>query len=159
MRLTFHTDYALRMLIHLEINRGSPIRVADVADSFGISRNHLLKVALKLGKLGYLATTRGRTGGIMLARDAEDINLGEVIRHMEDGFDLTECMRRGGFCAITPACRLKGVVARALDAFLSVFDGFTLADIAAHRNELRELLEMNRTWVKAEVPVSAPRGE
>ncbi|MBX3567444.1 MAG: Rrf2 family transcriptional regulator [Rhizobiaceae bacterium] len=144
MRLTLQTDYALRMLIYLTIHRGRPCRVTDVAADFGISRNHLLKVALKLGRLGYLATARGRTGGIALARSPEDINLGEVVRQMEDGFDLTECMRRGGTCAITPSCRLKGVVGRALDAFLAVFDGMTLADIAGNRKELLDLLEMNR---------------
>lgn len=144
MRLTLQTDYALRMLMYLTVHRERPCRVTDVAADYGISRNHLLKVALKLGRLGYLATARGRTGGIALARRPEDINLGEVVRQMEDGFDLTECMRRGGTCAISPSCRLRGVVGRALDAFLAVFDGVTLADIAGNRKELLELLEGNR---------------
>lgn len=153
MRLTLHTDYALRMLMYLAIHRDRPCRVTDVAADYGISRNHLLKVALKLGRFGYLATSRGRAGGIALARPPEDINLGAVVRQMEDGFDLTECMRIGGSCAITPACRLKGVVGRALDAFLAVFDDVTLADIAGNRKELLELLEMNRGKVQRRNPL------
>lgn len=145
MRLTLQTDYALRMLMYLAIHRDRPCRVTDVAADYGISRNHLLKVALKLGRLGYLATARGRTGGIALARPPEEINIGQVVRKMEDGFDLTECMRLGGGCAITPACRLKDAVARALEAFLSVFDALSLADLAGNRSELIALLEMGGT--------------
>lgn len=158
MRLTLQTDYALRMLMYLAVHRDRPCRVTDVAADYGISRNHLLKVALKLGRLGYLATARGRTGGIALARPPEYINLGDVVRQMEDGFDLTECMRDGGTCAITPSCRLKSVVGRALDAFLAVFDGVTLAEIAGNKHELLALLERNRTSGAGVAPESAPGG-
>lgn len=115
MRLTLQTDYALRMLVYLAVHQAQPCRVTDVATAYGISRNHLLKVALKLGRLGYLTTVRGRSGGIALARRPEDVNLGDVVRQMEDDFALMECMRHdGGLCAISPACRLKGIVGRAL---------------------------------------------
>lgn len=141
MRLTLQTDYALRMLMYLAIHQGRPCRVTDVAAAYGISRNHLLKVALKLGRLGYLTTARGRAGGIALGRRPEDIRLGDVVRHMEDGFALVECMHaNGGFCVMAPACRLKGVVGKALQAFLAVFDDVTLADVVANRAELAELL-------------------
>lgn len=144
MRLTFHTDYALRMLVYLAVNQNRPSRVADVAQSYGISRNHLLKVALRLGRLGYVTTLRGRAGGIALARRPEDINLGEVVRQMEDDFSLVECMRHeGGACVISPACRLKGVVRKALEAFMSVFDDYTLADIAGNRAALAQLLSLD----------------
>lgn len=141
MRLTLHTDYALRMLVYLALNEGRPSRVADVALSYGISRNHLLKVALHLGRLGYLKTLRGRSGGIALARTPEKINLGEVVRRMEDDFALVECMRpAGGACVITPACRLTGVFEQALEAFLSVFDNYTMADIVKDKSALAGLL-------------------
>lgn len=141
MRLTYHTDYALRMLVYLAVNGGGPSRVADVAASYGISRNHLLKVALRLGRLGYLTTSRGRSGGVALARKPEEINVGEVVRLMEDDFDLVECMRFDGRnCMISPSCRLKGVVRKALDAFLSVFDEYSLAEIAGNREVLAGLL-------------------
>lgn len=141
MRLTYHTDYALRMLVYLAVDRERPARVADVAESYGISRNHLLKVALKLGRLGYLTTSRGRSGGIALSCAPKDINLGDVVRQMEEDFALVECMRpEGGGCAIAPACRLNGVVRKALEAFLCVFDDYSLADIAGNRDTLAELL-------------------
>jgi Rrf2 family nitric oxide-sensitive transcriptional repressor len=143
MRLTLQTDYALRMLIYLAIHQGQPCRVTDVATEYGISRNHLLKVALKLGRLGYLTTTRGRAGGIALARAPEDISLGDVVRRMEDGFALVQCMHaKGGHCVLAPACRLKGVMHKALHAFLAVFDEVTLADITENRTELTKLLEI-----------------
>ena len=143
MKLTLHTDYALRMLIFLAVHEGRPITVSDVASVHGLSRNHLMKVALDLGRLDYIKTTRGRTGGISLARQPSDINIGAVVRAMEDGFALVECLRPGGgFCLITPACRLKGVVHRALEAFLAVFDDYTLADLIGERAHLEELLDM-----------------
>jgi Rrf2 family nitric oxide-sensitive transcriptional repressor len=159
MRLTLYTDYALRILIHLAAHGDRPCRVADVAADYRISRSHLLKVALKLGRLGFLTTSRGRTGGIALARRPEDINLGEVVRHMEDGFDLTECMRSGGNCVISSSCRLKGVVGRALEAFLGVFDGCTLADLTHNGEELRALLMLSRLPGNGGAPEPTQRGD
>lgn len=144
MKLTLYTDYALRTLIYLAIKRDGPSRVADIAESYGISRNHLLKVALKLGRLGYVTTVRGRSGGISLAKTPEEINLGQVVRQMEDGIFLVECMRTDGrSCAISPACRLKDVIARALEAFLSVLDAYSLADIAGNKEMLGQLLGLS----------------
>jgi Rrf2 family nitric oxide-sensitive transcriptional repressor len=150
MRLTLQTDYALRMLMYLSMNRGRACRVTDVAAGYGISRNHLLKVALKLGRLGYVTTLRRRAGGIALALPPEEIRLGDVVRLMEDDFALTECMRAdGGLCAISPACRLKGVVGKAMEAFLGVLDESNLADIVRNRAELIDLLDVTRISGKA----------
>ena len=143
MRLTLHTDYALRMLVYLAINRNRPTRVADVAQRYRISSTHLQTVALHLGKLGYITCLRGRTGGIALARRPQDINLGQIVRQLEDHFALVECMQQnGGGCVISPACRLKGIVGKALEAFFSVFDAYTLADIAGNSTMLTELLSL-----------------
>jgi Rrf2 family nitric oxide-sensitive transcriptional repressor len=143
MKLTLHTDYALRMLIFLAVHEGRSITVSDVANVHRLSRNHLMKVALELRRLGYIKTTRGRSGGISLAKRPCEINVGEVVRAMEDGFALVECLGPGGgSCLITPACRLKGVVQRALEAFLVVFDAYTLADLIGERALLEELLEI-----------------
>ncbi|WP_099868095.1 RrF2 family transcriptional regulator [Pararhizobium haloflavum] len=142
MKLTLHTDYALRMLMFLAVQERGPVTVSDVADSYGLSRNHLLKVALNLGRLGYLTTTRGRSGGIALALPPENINIGDVVRGMEDGFALVECMRPdGGTCVITSACRLRVVMREATQAFLSVFDRYTLADLSQNEGELSAILE------------------
>lgn len=141
MKLTLHTDYALRMLIFLAIHEDKPATVSDVASTYGLSRHHLLKVALNLGRLGYLKTTRGRSGGISLAMAPADINIGAVVRAMEDDFALVECLRpEGGSCIISPACRLKGIVRKAIDAFLAVFDAYTLADLTMNCALLEELL-------------------
>ena len=143
MKLTLHTDYALRMLIFLAVHEGRPTTVSDVASAYGLSRNHLLKVALKLGQMGCVRTARGRSGGIALAVPPEDINLGEIVRATEDGFALVECMGAGGgACVISPACRLKGVVGKAVEAFLGVFDAHTLADLVGNRTLLEELLDI-----------------
>lgn len=150
MKLTLHTDYALRMLIFLAIHKDRPATVSDVASTYGLSRHHLLKVALNLGRMGYLKTTRGRSGGIALAMAPRDINLGAVVRAMEDDFAMVECLRpEGGACIISPACRLKGIVRKALDAFLAVFDAYTLADLTANRTLLEELLAFSGHPVKA----------
>lgn len=146
MRVTYQTDYALRLLLYLSVRRDGPSRVGDVAQAYGLSRNHLLKVALRLGRLGYVKTLRGRAGGIALALPPEEINLGHVMRQMEDSLALVECMgKKNGACIISPACRLKGVFASALDAFLSVFDAHTLADIVDNSSDLSSLLGFQAT--------------
>lgn len=143
MRMTLHTDYALRMLMMLGIRDGEPVTVQQVAEAYGLSRNHLLKVALKLRNLNVITATRGRTGGIALARRPEDINIGAIIRATEDDFAMVECMKTdGGTCLLTPACRLKGVVREALQAYLAVFDKYSLADLIQNKDALGLLLQM-----------------
>lgn len=144
MRMAYHTDYALRMLVYLVIQPGETCTVNDVAEAYGLSRNHLLKVAQTLRDAGIVETTRGRAGGIRLARPPEQINLGALARVTEGDFALVQCMRGHGDagCVIAPACRLKGVLAQALGAYLAVLDAHTLADLVANRNELAALLRM-----------------
>jgi Rrf2 family nitric oxide-sensitive transcriptional repressor len=141
MRMTLQTDYALRMLIYLAIHDPGPSTVNDVAESYGISRNHLLKVALKLRNLGLVDTARGRSGGIRLGLAPEKVNVGSVVRALGDDFPVVECMKAGGGgCVLSPICKLKGVVREALGAYLSVFDKYTLADLVANREELAAML-------------------
>lgn len=144
MRMTLHTDYALRMLIYLVMHPHRACTVSDVAAAYGLSHNHLLKVALRLRRLGVIATARGRSGGIRMAKPPEEVNLGALVRQTEDDFSLVECLQGGGgACAITPACRLKGVFAEALSAYLAVLDKYTLADITRNRTALRALLDID----------------
>jgi Rrf2 family nitric oxide-sensitive transcriptional repressor len=148
MRMTSHTDYALRMLIYLAVRPDTPRTVSDVADAYGLSRNHLLKVALNLSRMGLVSTARGRSGGVALALAPEEINLGRLVRQMEDDFALVECLKAaGGHCRITPACRLKGVVREALDAYLAVFDRYTLADLVENADALAPLLGVSSAGV------------
>ena len=139
--MTLHTDYALRMLIYVATRRDVACTVNDVAEAYGLSRNHLLKVAQTLRDLGLVETTRGRAGGIRLARAPREIGIGALVRATEEEFSLAECMQAGGrACAISPACRLKGMLHEALGAFLSVLDKYTLADIVRDRASLGPLL-------------------
>ena len=141
MHMTLQTDYALRMLIYLAIHEPRPSTVHDVAESYGISRNHLLKIVLKLRDMGLVATARGRSGGIHLAVPPEKVNIGAVVRDLGDEFPVVECMKAGGgACVLSPICRLKGVVREALGAYLSVFDKYSLADLVANRAELASVL-------------------
>lgn len=139
MQLTMYTDYALRTLIFLAI-RPEGSTVAEIAEAYGISRNHLVKVVHNLGKLGYIHTAKGRAGGISLARAPETVTIEEVVRATEPGMDLLECFGDNSRCPITPACRLKGVMMRARKAFLDVLRGYTIADMAANAGELSALL-------------------
>lgn len=143
MRMTLHTDYALRMLIYLAVNAKRTSTVSEVAESYGISRNHLLKVTLNLRRLGLVSTARGRSGGVRLARAPADINVGTVVRAMGDEFPVVACMKEGDSCVLTPACRLRSVVREAVGAYLSVFDSYSLADLVQNADVLRSILEIS----------------
>jgi Rrf2 family nitric oxide-sensitive transcriptional repressor len=141
MRMTFHTDYALRMLLYVAMRPNGTCTVHQVAETYGLSRNHLLKVAQTLSRLGYLETARGRSGGIRLARPATEINIGALVRATEEDFSLVECMQReGGVCVISPACMLKGMFSEALAAYLAALDKYTLADALRNRKALGSLM-------------------
>ena len=131
MRLTAFTDYALRALMLLS---GEPERVFttdEVARKFAISRNHLTKVVRQLAEGGFIATHRGAGGGFRLARPAEKITLGQVVRLLEARHAIVECFRAdGGGCVLTPCCRLKGKLALAARAFIAELDRTTLAECA-----------------------------
>lgn len=139
MQLTRYTDYALRTLIYAGVADRS-VTISEIAERYGISRNHLVKVVHHLGRIGYLETTRGKSGGLRLAKRPREINLGTFIRDVEPNFDLVECFNpETDSCPITPACRLKGILGEAMEAFLSVLGKRTLADLI--ENEDRELLD------------------
>lgn len=139
MQLTLYTDYSLRMLTYLGVVEDATI--AEIADHYHISKNHLVKVAHNLGKSGYLHTMRGRTGGLRLERAPETIVIGQVIRDMEPNFLLVECFHHDvNRCIITPSCELKHALYEAYQAFLQVLDGYTLADLLQNRDELAENL-------------------
>lgn len=136
MRLTRYSDYAMRVMLYLGSKPGQLCSIAEIARAYSISQNHLMKVVNDLVNAGYLESVRGRNGGIRLARQAEEINVGAVIRHTEDGFDLLDC----GSCIIAPACGLTGVLDEALKAFLKVLDSYSLADVLARKRDFSYLL-------------------
>ncbi|MFS0577196.1 Rrf2 family transcriptional regulator [Sporosarcina sp. 179-K 3D1 HS] len=142
MRLTMYTDFSLRLLIYLGAKEtGELSTVQEISDAYKISKNHLTKVAHELGKMGLIETVRGRGGGIRLKVEPEQINVGELVRKTEDDFHLVECFVKGSTkCAIAPACRLKGALAQAMNAFLAVLDNYTIADFLVNKDELAALL-------------------
>ncbi len=143
MQLTTHTDYSLRLLIYLAIigdDTTGTIQLA--ADSYGISANHLAKVAQTLVQLGYIQSLRGRGGGLKLALPANKINLGDVVRNTEN-LRLLECFGEDSSCPIVPACNLKRVLAIAQNAFLETLDDYSLADLVSNRRQLNKLLEVS----------------
>lgn len=142
MRLNLQTDYALRLLMHLAANTQRLVTIAEAADRFRISRAHLMKVAYLLGKEGFIQTVRGRAGGLRLAHAPDAIGLGDVLRRIEGDIPLVGCMAgEPGYCVLSGACRLKGVLREALQAFLDVLDRYTLADLAASPRILALLRE------------------
>ena len=131
MRLTTFTDYGLRMLMRLASEPGRAFSTADLAEEFGLSRNHLAKIMQHLARAGFVETRRGGGGGAVLARPVDKIRLGNVISHLEEGQPLVECLGTdGGDCSIDGQCRLKARLRSAERAFLADLDRSTLADIA-----------------------------
>lgn len=145
MRLTQFTDYSLRVLIYVAANPEERATIAEVASSYGISENHLIKVVHFLGKAGYLATLRGRGGGLRLARPAKQINIGSVVRETE-GVDIPAvCFDvEADRCPIERICRLRGALKQAVQAFYTVLEGYTLEDLVFNRKRLRSVLLLPR---------------
>jgi Rrf2 family nitric oxide-sensitive transcriptional repressor len=140
MRLTLHTDYALRVLIHVAVADGKPLTINDIAQSFDISKQHLMKVVHYLGQKGYLDTLRGHGGGIRLRRPPRDIKIGQVLRDTEKSLNVIGCLDRRGYCPIQRVCVLRGALHDATQAFLAVLDGYTLADLIKPQRALSSLL-------------------
>lgn len=141
MKLTTFTDYSLRVLVYLAVQPGQRATIAPIATAFGVSENHLVKVVHFLGVQGYLRNVRGKGGGMDLARFADDIVVGEVVRATVGAGQVARCFgEHGGDCVIAPQCRLRGVLEEAVAAFHRVLDGCTLADLVANGEELATLL-------------------
>lgn len=137
MKLTLFTDYAMRVLFYLAARPDRLCSIAEVARTYGISQNHLMKVVNELVHGGYVESTRGRFGGIRLGKPPEAINVGIVVRRTEEDFNLADC----DSCLIAPACGLTGVLKEALGAFLAVLDRYTLADLMPNRQDLQRLFD------------------
>jgi Rrf2 family transcriptional regulator, nitric oxide-sensitive transcriptional repressor len=141
MRLTTFTDYSLRVLVFVATAPEGQATIAEVARAYAISENHLGKVAHLLGREGFLVNTRGRGGGLRLARAPRDLSVGRLVRATEGDALPAECFDgRRPACVIAPVCRLGVVLARAMDAFYAVLDATTLQDIVANRDALESVL-------------------
>jgi Rrf2 family transcriptional regulator, nitric oxide-sensitive transcriptional repressor len=148
MRLTRHTDYALRMLIQLGVHNDRLVTVNETAQTYQVSKNHMMKVAHRLCTEGFVVSARGNGGGLRLARHPADINIGDVVRRIESDFSVVGCFEpRCEECRITSACLLRSALRKALRAFHEALDEYSLQDLLVTRPLLEELF--------ARVPMSA----
>lgn len=145
MHITSFSDYALRVLIYAAVKAPAQCTIAEIAERYSISRNHLMKVVQTLNQRGYLCAQRGKNGGIRLKGPASDINLGQLIRDTEQDKPLVECFGRDNQCLITPACQLKRILADAQQAFYQALERYTLADLvtAQTQPQLTQLLKLD----------------
>ena len=129
MQLTQFSDYSLRVLLYLTARSERWVPLPEISRAYGVSQNHMAKVAQLLLERGYVESLRGRTGGLRLAKPPNQINVGSVVRATEPHFDLVECFEaKTNTCPIDPVCGLKGALVSAQKAFLQELDRFTLAD-------------------------------
>lgn len=145
MRLTNYTDYALRVLIYLAVkDSDEKSTITEITEAYNVSRNHLMKVIHQLGKIGVIETTRGRGGGIVLAKQPEEITIGSIVRETEEDFHMVECFNSGtNHCVLSPVCGLRSVLGEALAAYLAVLDKYTIADIIDQPLMFRSLLQID----------------
>ena len=143
MRLTQHTDYGLRLLMYVALKNGQRCTIREAAESFAISRNHLMKIASLLQHHGVLNATRGKGGGLQLAKPANSLRLGDLVQTLEPDMALAECLGENNQCVVTSQCLLIGVLSDALQEFLRSLNRYTLDDICAPKQkELRGLLRI-----------------
>jgi Rrf2 family nitric oxide-sensitive transcriptional repressor len=148
VRLTNYTDYSLRVLTRLALQPQNLTTIAEIAQVYGVSEHHLMKVVHQLGLAGYVQTVRGRGGGLRLAKKPHEINVGEVVRRMEPDFGLVACFRDSEVCTIESACILSRALKQALAAFMEVLDSYTLADLIKKRSQLSVLLRIKPLRVR-----------
>ncbi len=145
MRLTTFSDYTLRVLMFLAVERDRLATIPEIAAAYGISENHLMKVVHQLARSGVIESVRGKGGGIRLMRDPAEIRLGQIVRTSEGPSAIVECLSdQPEACKIVPACRLAPILVRAFDALYETLDEYSLADLVNkpdQANQLRLLLK------------------
>jgi len=142
MRLASFTDYSLRVLIYLAIKGEERSTVSEIADKYQISKNHLVKVVHNLSTIGIIVSFKGKGGGITLAYSPEKINIGKLVKDLEDDSFLVECLGPNGTCIINPSCKLKNALKIAEQSFYKTLEEFTLADIIINKSKLSNLLDI-----------------
>lgn len=156
MRLTTRTNLAIRALMYCAVHDGRLVRSAEIARAANSSANHLAQVVHHLHAHGFVNATRGRMGGVKLARSARSINIGEVFRIFEADVPFTECMAlESNTCPLVRACRLRNAIRRALDAFYREMDLVTLDDLVKGNYLLEELFSVGES---AAPEVACPSG-
>lgn len=140
MRLSLYTDYSLRVLLYLGANQGRRVTMTEIAQCYDISHDHLRKVIHLLGKLGYIDTYRGKSGGFELKTDTAQINIGEVVEATEPRHPVIDC--RSQPCILVSACALKSALRQAEQAFYDTLKTYTLRDLLKNRRMKDILLQV-----------------
>lgn len=141
MKLTSFSDYTLRVLMFLAIDRSRLATIPEIASAYGISENHLTKVVHQLARAGVIESVRGRGGGIRLALDPAEIRIGEIVRGTEGEAPIVECLSGDPkACRIAPVCRLTAALVRAFEALYATLDEYTLADLVRSPKSLSAIL-------------------
>ena len=144
MQLTRYTDYSFRVLIYLSLHKDRSATISEIADFYQISRNHLVKVVHNLSVKNYLNSSRGKGGGLKLARSPELINVGSVVRDTEPNFYAAECFNNEpSNCSIEVICHLKNILAEATEHFLDTLGKYTIADIITDKISSDAAIELD----------------
>ena len=147
MQLTKHTDLALRVLMYLAVNPDDLAKIKDIATAYKVSQNHLVKVVHKLVLIGYVHSTRGRGGGVILAKKAKDIRVGEIVKEMENSIEIIDCSKEN--CPLRSSCLLKKALNVATDEFLDSLNQQTIHDLV--KNLATSPIAINN--IKHELPI------
>lgn len=140
MHLSRFSDYSMRVLMYLAVNQDRVVTIANIADTYKISENHLTKVVHYLGQQAYIKTIRGKGGGMRLNKTPAEISLGELLRKTEGNDGLLPCVNGEGDCCIMSACRLTAILYESQQALYQVFDKYTLADLVIDKSPLSQIL-------------------
>jgi len=143
MQLTLYTDYSFRVLLYLGLNRDRLCTIAEISERCAATQNHLVKVVHNLGREGYIQTMRGRTGGIKLKKEPEEISLTEIIRCTEVNLNIAECLRENNTCHISEVCIIKNIFEEAQNKFIETLDQYTVADLLKEKDQLVSILGDN----------------
>jgi Rrf2 family nitric oxide-sensitive transcriptional repressor len=139
MQLTRYTDYGLRTLIYLALlPQGRRASIDEISSTYDISRNNVNKIVHQLGKAGIIETKRGKGGGFYLKRAPQELNVGDLVVLLENTLQVVEC--HTPLCRILPACKLKGILGQATQAFLDTLKAYTLADLL--EDEAKDLIQI-----------------
>jgi Rrf2 family nitric oxide-sensitive transcriptional repressor len=142
MRLASFSDYSLRVLIFLALKGEELSTVAEISESYHISRNHLVKVVHNLSRLGLINSFKGKGGGICLAEKPSNINIGKILQTLEADSLLIDCFNNQGNCVLEPSCKLKVFLKEAESSFFETLKKYTLSDLVSNRKFLENSLDI-----------------
>lgn len=157
MHLTTYSDYSMRVLVYLSLEKERLVTIADIAKAYNISENHLMKVVHHLALEGYIETVRGKGGGMRLAQKPEKINIGQLIRKTEGDSGLLACTYEVSNCCIQPSCDLIEILREAHAALYAVLDKYTLADLIKNQQPLARILMHHPRSGKVKLAPAAPQ--